>query len=546
MGVEFNLADLFECVVDHVPDREAVISGAERLAYRELDSAATRVAHGFAGLGIRAGDRVGLSLRDGVEHVEAMLACYKLRAVPVNVNYRYVAEEVAYLCRDAELVALVVARSRAGVAAGLDGVLRVEVDGSGALPTDGAIAYESLRSAGPSTRDFGRRSADDHYVLYTGGTTGRPKGVVWRHEDIFFAALGGGNPGGPPIEAPEAIGPGVLANPSGRVAAFLGPTDARPPLVALALGPLVHASGQWSTLGTLLSGGAVVLYTEPHLDVDAVLELVATERVVALNLVGDAIARPLVEALEADPGRWDTSSLLLLGSGGSILSGDVKDRLLAAMPSVRALIDGIGSSESPAQAVAVTTRGGSPTESLRFAAKETTMVIDDEDRPVPAGSGIVGRLATTGRVPLGYLGDPERSARTFVEIDGKRWSVPGDMATIDADGTVHLLGRGSFCINTGGEKVYPEEVEAVVKDHPLVADVVVVGIPDPRFGERVAAIVQPSGDEPTLEALQAHGRERLAGYKLPRVLMLVDAIERLPTGKADYRWAREVALGRPG
>ncbi|MGZ4735011.1 MAG: AMP-binding protein [Acidimicrobiia bacterium] len=544
--MEFNLADLFECVVDHVPDREAVISGAERLAYRELDSAATRVAHGFAGLGIRAGDRVGLSLRDGVEHVEAMLACYKLRAVPVNVNYRYVAEEVAYLCRDAELVALVVARSRAGVAAGLDGVLRVEVDGSGALPTDGAIAYESLRSAGPSTRDFGRRSADDHYVLYTGGTTGRPKGVVWRHEDIFFAALGGGNPGGPPIEAPEAIGPGVLANPSGRVAAFLGPTDARPPLVALALGPLVHASGQWSTLGTLLSGGAVVLYTEPHLDVDAVLELVATERVVALNLVGDAIARPLVEALEADPGRWDTSSLLLLGSGGSILSGDVKDRLLAAMPSVRALIDGIGSSESPAQAVAVTTRGGSPTESLRFAAKETTMVIDDEDRPVPAGSGIVGRLATTGRVPLGYLGDPERSARTFVEIDGKRWSVPGDMATIDADGTVHLLGRGSFCINTGGEKVYPEEVEAVVKDHPLVADVVVVGIPDPRFGERVAAIVQPSGDEPTLEALQAHGRERLAGYKLPRVLMLVDAIERLPTGKADYRWAREVALGRPG
>ncbi|MGZ6962833.1 MAG: AMP-binding protein [Acidimicrobiia bacterium] len=544
--MEFNLADLFECVVDHVPDREAVISGAERLAYRELDSAATRVAHGFTGLGIRAGDRVGLSLRDCVEHVEAMLACYKLRAVPVNVNYRYVAEEVAYLCRDAELVALVVARSRAGVAAGLDGVLRVEVDGSGALPTDGAIAYESLRSAGPSTRDFGRRSADDHYVLYTGGTTGRPKGVVWRHEDIFFAALGGGNPGGPPIEAPEAIGPGVLANPSGRVAAFLGPTDARPPLVALALGPLVHASGQWSTLGTLLSGGAVVLYTEPHLDVDAVLELVATERVVALNLVGDAIARPLVEALEADPGRWDTSSLLLLGSGGSILSGDVKDRLLAAMPSVRALIDGIGSSESPAQAVAVTTRGGSPTESLRFAAKETTMVIDDEDRPVPAGSGIVGRLATTGRVPLGYLGDPERSARTFVEIDGKRWSVPGDMATIDADGTVHLLGRGSFCINTGGEKVYPEEVEAVVKDHPLVADVVVVGIPDPRFGERVAAIVQPSGDEPTLEALQAHGRERLAGYKLPRVLMLVDAIERLPTGKADYRWAREVALGRPG
>jgi len=312
---------------------------------------------------------------------------------------------------------------------------------------------------------------------------------------------------------------------------------------------LIHASGQWSALGTLLSGGAVVLYAEPHLDAASVLDLVAREHIVALNLVGDAVARPLVEQLEAHPGRWDTASLLLLGSGGSILSGDVKDRLLAAMPSVAALIDGIGSSESPAQAVAVTTRGGQPTTSLRFTAKATTMVVDDDLRPVPPGAGIVGRLATTGRVPLGYLGDPERSARTFVEIDGARWSLPGDMATIDADGTVHLLGRGSFCINTGGEKVYPEEVEAALKSHPAVADAVVVGIPDPRWGERVAALVAPADDalpgEPTLDALQAHARERLAGYKLPRVLHLVDEVVRLPTGKADYRWARETALTTP-
>ncbi len=393
--------------------------------------------------------------------------------------------------------------------------------------------------AGRSTRDFGPRSGDDHYVLYTGGTTGRPKGVVWRQEDIFVAALGGGNPGGPPIDTPEAIGPGVLANPAGRVAVFLDPAAPPPPLVALALGPLIHASGQWSTLGTLLSGGAVVLYTEPHLDAAAVLDLVARERVVSLNLVGDAVARPLVELLEARPDGWDTSSLVLLGSGGSILSGDVKDRLLAALPSVTALIDGIGSSESPAQAVALTTRGGAPSASLRFTAKATTMVVDEDLRPVPAGAGIVGRLATTGRVPLRYLGDPERSARTFVEIDGKRWSLPGDMATIDADGTVQLLGRGSFCINTGGEKVYPEEVEAVVKAHPLVADAVVVGVPDPRWGERVAVIVAAPGDAatgagPTLEDLQAHCRSLLAGYKTPRVLHVVDEIVRLPTGKADY------------
>ncbi len=538
--MEFNLADLFECVADHVPDREALVCGPRRSTYRELDAAATRVAHGFASLGIGPGDHVGLVLRDGVDHVEAMLACYKLRAVPVNVNYRYVADELAYLVRDASLVALVAPRSRADVTAGLGVATLIEVDDCGTSLTPGAHAYEDLRTTGSERRDFEARSGDDHYVLYTGGTTGLPKGVVWRQEDIFFAALGGGNPGGPPIEAPEAIGPGVLANPAGRVAAFLGPDDASPPLVALALGPLVHASGQWSALGTLLSGGTVVLFSEPHVDAGAVLDLVARERIVALNLVGDAIARPLVDALEARPGGWDTSSLLLLGSGGSILSGDVKDRLLAALPSVIALIDGIGSSESPAQAVAVTRRGGSPTTSLRFSAKPTTMVVDESLRPVPAGSGIVGRLATTGRVPLGYLSDPERSARTFVEIDGARWSLPGDMATMDPDGTVHLLGRGSFCINTGGEKVYPEEVEAVMKAHPLVADAVVVGIPDERWGERVAAVVQTAAGTLTLDELQAHCREHLAGYKTPRVLHVVDRIERLPTGKADYRWAQAV------
>jgi acyl-CoA synthetase (AMP-forming)/AMP-acid ligase II len=271
-----------------------------------------------------------------------------------------------------------------------------------------------------------------------------------------------------------------------------------------------------------------------------VLGLVESERVVALNLVGDATARPLVELLESRRGAFDPSSLILLGSGGSILSGEVKDRLLDALPSVRAIIDGIGSSESPAQAVAVTTRAGGPTPSLRFAAKPTTMVVDDDLRPVPAGSGIVGRLATTGRVPLGYYRDPDRSARTFVEIDGRRWSLPGDMATIDTDGSVHLLGRGALCINTGGEKVYPEEVEAVLKTCPGVDDAVVVGLPHPRWGEQVAAVVAGSTPGLGLEALQAHCRARLAGYKVPRALRLVARVERLSNGKADYAWARAV------
>jgi 3-oxocholest-4-en-26-oate---CoA ligase len=273
--------------------------------------------------------------------------------------------------------------------------------------------------------------------------------------------------------------------------------------------------------------------------------VVEREHVTMLTLVGDATALPLADALEAGDSR-DTSSVLLLGSGGALLSGKVKDRLMAAMPSVLAITEAIGSSESPVQALSLTRRGDGPSESLRFMAKAETMVVDDDLRPVRPGSGEVGRLATRGRVPLGYYNDAERSARTFVEIDGARWALPGDMAVVDADGSIRLLGRGALCINSGGEKVFPEEVEAVVKAHPDVADAVVVGAPDARWGERVVAVVQPArGDRrPTLASLQAHCRPQLAGYKVPRALHVVDAIARSPAGKADYRWAQEVAAGR--
>jgi acyl-CoA synthetase (AMP-forming)/AMP-acid ligase II len=273
---------------------------------------------------------------------------------------------------------------------------------------------------------------------------------------------------------------------------------------------------------------------------------VARERVVALNLVGDASARPLLAALAERDDTTSTSSLLLLGSGGSILSADVKRELLEALPSVLAIVDGIGSSEVPAQAVAVTTRGDVAPRDLRFAAKETTMVLDDDLQPVAPGSGTVGRLATRGRLPLGYHKDPARTAATFLEIDGQRWTLPGDMATVDADGGIRLLGRGSMCINTGGEKVYPEEVEVVVKAHPGVVDAIIVGEPDERWGERVAAVVQPVDPDrpPSLESLREHCRGRLAGYKLPRGIHLVDAVRRSPAGKPDYQWARELVGGR--
>jgi acyl-CoA synthetase (AMP-forming)/AMP-acid ligase II len=538
--VEFNIADLFERVADLCADRTAVVCADRRTTYAELDARSTALAHVLRDLGAAPGDHVGCYMANSIAHVEAMLACYKLRAVPVNVNYRYVDDELSYLFADADLVGVVhdaPVRERATRAAAATPTVRFLID----VDSD---EYETLIAGASTARDLGPRSPDDHYVLYTGGTTGMPKGVVWRQEDIFFAAFGGGNPGGPPIAAPADIAISVVENPAQRLRPFFGP-DETPPAqyVSLALGPLMHASGQWSAFGTLLGGGKLVLYDEPHVDMHHVLDLIKEEHVNSMNLVGDASARPLLDTLVAHPGKWDTSSLVLVGSGGSILSGDAKTALLDALPSVRALIEGIGSSESPSQAVALTTRAGGLSSSLTFAAKAETMVVDDDLQPVPNGSGIVGRLATRGRVPIGYHKDLERSARTFVEIDGVRWSLPGDMATIDADGTVHLLGRGSMCINTGGEKVYPEEVEAVLKQHPAIGDAIVVGAPDSRFGQRVVAVVSARDGvpPPDLDALQDHCRAHLAGYKVPRALHVVDAVERTPAGKPDYAWAKAVA-----
>jgi 3-oxocholest-4-en-26-oate---CoA ligase len=559
--MEFNLADLFECVADHVPEREALVSGARRLTYGELEAGANRVAHGLQQRGVSPGHHVGLYLYNCVEFLEAMLACYKLRAVPVNVNYRYVEDELAQLFADADLSALIYHQELGPRVSGLAGrwppqlALVVEVVGPGAAPPAAVgpgvegrewARYDQVVDSGSALRDFPARSGDDHYLLYTGGTTGLPKGVVWRQEDIFFVALGAGNPGGPPIRHPDDIGAAAVANRGQRVRPFLPAGDPGPEkFAALSLGPLMHASGQWLALGTLLGGGTVVLYPDRQMDMVRVLELVERERVTMLSLVGDASAVPLIEALEAAsaPGGLgrDTSSLMLLGSGGSILTAQAKARLFALLPALLAITEAIGSSEAPVQGLSVATRAGRLMPSLQFQAKDVTAVFDDDLRPVVPGSGAVGRLATRGYVPLGYYNDPHKSARTFVEVDGVRWSLPGDMATVDPDGTIRLLGRGAMCINTGGEKVYPEEVEAVLKAHPKVTDAVVVGIADSRWGEQVAAVIEPDGAPPSLSELQDHCRASLAGYKVPRTLRLVDRVTRSPAGKADYRWARQVA-----
>ena len=534
MGLTFNLADLFELVAAAIPEREALTCGTRRMTFGELDERATRLADSFErDLGVTAGDHVGIDLHNCCEYVEASFACFKLRAVPINVNYRYVASELLPLFANVGVVGVLcddLTAEHVRAAAGAAWVLKTGPE------------YEALVDRGAETRGFDQRSGDDHYILYTGGTTGMPRGVVWRHEDIFFSALGSGNPGGPAITTPEEITEHAKVNRAQRVAPYLPPGDPGPDeFVALSLGPLMHASGQWMGFGTLLGGGRVVLYDEIHLDARKVLDLVERERVVMLSLVGDAGARPLVEALESEPGRWDTSSLRILGSGGSILTAGMRERLLAGLPTVLAINEAVGSSEAPVQALATAVRGAPTIESLAFTAREgITIVLDDDMKPVEPGSGVEGWLAAGGRVPIGYHNDPEKSARTFVTIDGKRYSIPGDRALLEADGTIRLLGRGALCINTGGEKVYPEEVEAVLKAHPSIDDAVVVGVPDERWGQRVAAVVS-SRNTVTFEDLQAHCRVSLAGYKVPRSITFVDNVARNPAGKADYTWAAAVA-----
>jgi len=537
----FNLADLFELVADAAQDREAVVTATRRLSYTELDRRANGFAHHLAGVGVGPGDHVGLQLVNGTEYLEGMLGCFKIRAIPVNVNYRYVEEELTHLFDDADLVALVYHRqfsSRvAHVAPGLPGLrhLLVVDDGSDGPDDAGGVPYEEALAAADDNRPPATgRSGDDHYVAYTGGTTGMPKGVVWRHEDIFFAAMGGGDPFqmGDFIERPE------------QIAERLPETG----VVTLQTPPLMHVSAQWGAFGTLFGGGKVVFPPPGHFEAETVWRLVEREGVNIMTIVGDAMAGPLMDAFEAATATGtphDVSSLFVIGSGGAILSPTSKARLAGLLPAV-IVVDGFGSTETGivGTAAAVT---GAPADRLRFAPDDRTTVLDDDGRPVVPGSGVVGHLARRGHVPLGYHKDPAKTAATFVLVDGVRWALPGDMATIDADGTIVLLGRGSTSINTGGEKVYCEEVEAVLRSHPDVGDAVVVGIPDPTWGERVVAVVRARpGTAPTRTDVDAYCHEHLASYKVPRDLVLVDEVVRSPAGKPDYRWAREVAISELG
>jgi fatty-acyl-CoA synthase len=522
----YQLADLFEAVADAVPDRMALVAGDRRLTFRELDERATRFANHLRSLDLNVGAKVGIYAWNRAEWLEAMIGCFKARMVPVNVNYRYVAEELSYLLDNADVEALVFER---GFAANVEALrprlpglrhLSVLEDGSdGDAP--GAVPYEEALAAASPERSTAERSPDDLYILYTGGTTGMPKGVMWRHEDIFFAAMGGNG----------FLGQGPVRSPA-EVIERIAPEGGS--LVTLVCPPLMHGAAQWGVFIMLFGGGEVVLHCSRRFDGHELWRLVERERCTGITLVGDAMARPLAEALEEAPDRYDTSSLVSVGSGGAIFSAAVKDQLRKHLPNAF-MVDSFGASETGAGATQFDGKG--PT----FPSSETTTVLDDDLQPVEPGAGVVGRLARRGHIPLGYYKDEAKTAATFVtDGDGVRWAVPGDHGTVDAEGMIHLLGRGSGCINSGGEKIYPEEVEAALKSHPDVFDAVVIGVPDERFTERVAAIVHPrSGRAPTLEELADHCRTVIAGYKVPRQLHLVEAIGRTPSGKADYAWAKE-------
>ncbi|WP_017625085.1 AMP-binding protein [Nocardiopsis chromatogenes] len=515
--MEFNLADLFEGVAARVPDRTALVCGDERRTYAELDARAGRLARHLAARGVRPGDRVAQYLYNGPHYVEALLAALKIRAVPVNVNYRYVAGELRSLLADADPAALV-------HDAAFDGRVAGSASAAPSLRCTVRVpdGYEEALASAPDGPPFPARSGGDLYIIYTGGTTGMPKGVMWRQDDLFFAGHGGGNPGGEAAATP--------AQAVDRAAATEG-------VVMLPAAPLMHGAAQLAAFITFWAGGTLVLV--PSFDAAEVLRAVERERVLTMNIVGDAMAAPLAEEIER--GGYDLSSLLVVSSTGAILSGAVRERLERALPG-RMVMDNYGSTETGLVAWGVA--GSVPETGLRYRFEdERITVLGPGLRPVAPGSGEVGTVARAGRVPLGYFNDPDKTAAVFVEVDGVRHTLTGDMATVEADGTVVLHGRGSVCINTGGEKVHPEEVEAVLKGAPGVGDAVVVGVPDTRFGERVAAVVAaPDGAPPPApEHLDAHVRARLAGYKAPRLYRIVPRVQRSPSGKADYRWARAAA-----
>lgn len=534
-----NIADLAEHAIDAVPDRVALISGDEQLTYAQLEEKANRLAHYLIDQGVKKDDKVGLYCRNRIEIVIGMLGIIKAGAILVNVNFRYVEGELKYLFDNSDMVALVHERRYADRVANVlpetpdvKTILVVEDGSDDDYARYGGVEFYSALEQGSPERDFGPRSEDDIYLLYTGGTTGFPKGVMWRHEDIYRVLFGGTDfATGEPIADEYDLSKQAAAN---------------APMVRYPIPPMIHGATQSCTWMSIFSGHTTVL--TPEFDADAVWRTIHEHKVNLLFFTGDAMARPLLDALLAhqDAGNtYELDSLFLLASTAALFSTSLKEKFLELLPN-RIITDSIGSSETGFGGTSVVAKGQSHTGGPRVTIDKNTKVLDENGNEVEPGSGKRGIIAKCGHIPVGYFKDEKKTAETFRTYHGVRYAIPGDFAEVEADGTVTMLGRGSVSINSGGEKIYPEEVEAALKGHPDVFDALVVGVPDPRFGQHVAAVVQArEGTRPTLAELDAFVRREIAGYKVPRSLWLVDEVKRSPAGKPDYRWAKDTTEERP-
>ena len=534
MAAQWNFADVWETVAQHVPRGVAQANGLSRVTWAAFDALANGVAAAMLHAGAKRQDKVALYLHNGAEYLQSAFGCMKAGLVPVNTNYRYQEGELAYLWDNCDAMAVVFHGTfTSRVEAVREQCRKVSLwihvdDGSGPCPA-WAVPYADAAAAHPSRVEapWGR-SGDDLVLIYTGGTTGLPRGVMWRQHDLFVAS----NTAGDPVVAD-------LGHVRDRLARCATEGTAYP--IGLPAAPLMHGTAFVFASTVLTRGGTVVTLTRNPFDVAELLNTIQDQRVTDLCIVGDAFCRPMVDTLDAASGRWDIGSLRAVSSSGMMWGHANKQRLLAHAPAA-ILIDFLNSSEASGMGRAISSRDRS-VQAARFKLGQNAFVIDDDNRPLAPGSGIPGRIAVRGGVPIGYYGDPVKSAATFPLIDGVRCAIPGDYAVVEADGSITLLGRGSVSINSGGEKVFPEEVDECIKLMPAVRDAAVVGVPDERFGESVVAVVEVvAGQTVDVGAVTEHVRARLARYKAPRHVMVVPSLGRGPNGKADYRALRERVL----
>ena len=535
---DWKIADVWEAIARKTPDRPALVQGSRVVTWSRFDARADALAAHLIAGGVSPEAKVAAYLFNGPEYLEVYFAAFKAGIAPINTNYRYGGEELVYLFDNADAEVVVF---HAGFTGTLEAIrdrlpkvkLWIAVAEPGhAVPT-WADDYEDIAerpaASRPARAPWGR-SGNNLLLLYTGGTTGMPKGVMWRQDDLFNVLGAGGQAarGIAPIESVEGA------------ADRLDPEGPRPPLTLVCC-PLMHGTGQFSAFITLNQGGAVATLPSRGFSAAELWSEVDRLRVDGVVIVGLAFSTPMLEALEAEPGRWDLTSVLSISSSGSMWSQENKRGLLNHCVNAT-IFDSFGSSEAVGLGASSSTPGAEAATAA-FVLGPTCAVFTEEGRRVTPGSGERGLVAVSGFLPVGYYKDPEKSAKTFLTFEDQRWSVPGDWAEVNADGSLKLLGRGSQCINTGGEKVFPEEVEEALKTHPNVRDAVVVGVPDPRFGERICAVVEPDGAaELELADLSAHVRGRLAAYKAPRELVVVESIGRAPNGKVDYKASRTRAL----